>query len=361
MITYSCLGIDVTKNMQYYCSECLTRLNNPQQVTCSNNCSLNGKYRPFSNVSELALNDVRREIRYRIEMYASIMNDYRSKSTSVLPGDVMNGNVYRTMATSTSIKPDQNQVTIMLHTDGAPVTKFHSKSLWPIQGTFCEIPPPIRDHQKAVLMLGAWLGIHHPDRNLLWTTIVEEIRRLFEEEIVVKVNHRSMKFIVRVQFVIFDLPALAMNCNIIQYNGYHACPFCIIKGDCCEKQIVYPHSVCKYNSKTANDYIRHGSMNHSGVTTIGIKGPTPLMEILSLPVQICIDYMHLVCSGHVKTLIGYWHKMLLPSVFIQASDYVTSIILPHSFNYQFSPLLLYGTWKTKMFRSVFKISNQPFA
>ena len=240
----------------------------------------------------------------------------------------------------------------MLHTDGAPVTKAQGKSLWPVQATFCEIPPPLRDHHQAVLVFGAWLGNHHPDRNLLWKRIVEEVEQLFKQEIVVNIAHQPVKFVVRVQLITFDLPALATNCNIIQYNGYHACPFCIIKGECYEKQIIYPHFEQKHKEKTEADFIKYGSTNHSRVTTLVIKGPTPLMQIASLPLQITIDYMHLVCSGHIKTLIGYWNRMLLPSVFGEAAAYLSSVILPHRFNYQFPSLLLYNTWKTKMFRSL---------
>ncbi|CAF1523301.1 unnamed protein product, partial [Adineta steineri] len=58
--------------------------------------------------------------------------------------------------------------------------------------------------------------------------------------------------------------------------------------------------------------------------------------------------MHLVCSGHFKTLITYWERILLPGVFDQGSNYLISIILPHSFKYQFMPLIQYHQWKTKM-------------
>ncbi|CAF3874880.1 unnamed protein product [Rotaria sp. Silwood1] len=60
--------------------------------------------------------------------------------------------------------------------------------------------------------------------------------------------------------------------------------------------------------------------------------------------------MHLVCSGHFKIVITYWEKILLPGVFEQSSNYLISITLPHSFKYQFSPLVQYSQWKTKMFR-----------
>ena len=76
----------------------------------------------------------------------------------------------------------------MLYTDGASITKFGGKSLWPIQAILCEIPPQLRDHKQAIMIFGVWLSTHHPDRNLLWTSIVKQIQQRFGDEITVIVN-----------------------------------------------------------------------------------------------------------------------------------------------------------------------------
>lgn len=322
----------------------------PQQTLCSSFCSSNNKNRSFSNVSELTINDIENEIRSTVERFANVIIDYPHRSQLLLPCDVINGNVYETISSKTSIKQSQYQITVMLHTDGAPITKFNGKSLWPIQATLCEIPPPLRDHKKATMIFGAWLSTRHPDRNLLWMNIVKQIKKLFGNEMIIRINQTPIKFVLRSQLITFDLPALALNCNIIQYNGYNACPFCKITGVSIEKQIFYPYSPTRHQCKTAEDYRRYGIINSSYITTLGIKGPTPLTDILLLPVQLAVDYMHLACSGHMKTLISYWHKMLLPRVFSEASDYLISIVLPHCFKYQFMPLVDYINWKTKLFR-----------
>lgn len=139
----------------YHCVKCLARLTTPQQTTCSLDCSLNDKYRPFSNVSEFVINDVRNEIRSNIIRYSNVIFNYRNQSNLLLPCDVPNADVYKALSKKTSIKNDQQQLTIMLHIDGAQATKFGSKSLWPIQATLCEIPPPLRDQKKATMVLAA--------------------------------------------------------------------------------------------------------------------------------------------------------------------------------------------------------------
>jgi hypothetical protein len=62
----------------------------------------------------------------------------------------------------------------MLHTDGAPITKIGNKSLWPIQCTIAEIPPPVRDRVNATMIFAVWLGGTHPNRELFWTEVVNQ-------------------------------------------------------------------------------------------------------------------------------------------------------------------------------------------
>ena len=169
----------------------------------------------------------------------------------------------------------------MLHTDGAPVTKVGGKSLWPVQCTLVEIPPPLRDHMKATIILGAWLGRSHPNRDLLWSKIVEQIYDLFKNHIIVTTEiGDKIAFSVRAQLITFGLPALAQNCNIIQFNGYDACPDCKIHGIVIERQVFYPYSNLPTARKTDNDYMTLSRHNPMLKAVHGIKGLTPLTKIL---------------------------------------------------------------------------------
>lgn len=38
----------------------------------------------------------------------------------------------------------------------------------------------------------------------------------------------------------------------------------------------------------------------------GLKGPIKISKIISLPDSIPIDYMHLVCLGLFKSILGHW-------------------------------------------------------
>ncbi|CAF4521090.1 unnamed protein product [Didymodactylos carnosus] len=136
----------------------------------------------------------------------------------------------------------------------------------------------------------------------------------------------------------------------MQFNGYDACPYCMIHGIPIERQIFYPYSPVPSPPKTDDDYMELARQDLPAETSMGIKGSTPLTKILIYPDQIAMDYMHLVCSGHFKTLVTYWESLLLPGVLDQGSNYLLSVVLPHCFGYQFMPLIHYSQWKTKMFR-----------
>lgn len=298
------------------------------------------------NASELVINDVKDEIRSTAQRYLNLINEYADCAHRVLPFDVLNGSINQRLRSS-----GERQLSIMLHTDGAPVTTIGGKSLWPIQATIVEIPPPVRDHASAVMVFAAWLGGTHPDRDLLWAAVVHQLQQLGNDGITLTSTDGSkLKFNVRVQLITFDLPAMAQNCNVVQFNGYDACPYCQQHGYAIGTQIFYPYAQIPSARKTDEDYLRGSTSNLPKSRSMGIKGPTPLTKIMLFPAQIAIDYMHLTCSGHFKTLINYWSNLLLPHVFDQASNYLSSCILPHSFGYQFMPLIHFVNWKTKMFR-----------
>ncbi|CAF4503456.1 unnamed protein product [Rotaria socialis] len=350
------IGFDCSKQVDYYCCQCLSHLNTPEQLTCTDGCLFNDKRRPFMNVIELATNNVKDEIFSTAKRYINLINEYYIRSKDILPCDALNGSIYERLGNT-----NQRQLTIMLHTDGAPVTKIGGKSLWPVQATILEIPPPVRDHISAVMVFAAWLGGSHPSRELLWNSIVEQIHNLYNDGIIIKLHDNTkIKFNIRIQLITFDLPALALNCNIVQFNGYDACPFCKIHGYAIGTQIFYAYSQTPSSHKTDHDYIQLSMLNRPRFSSSGIKGPTPLTKIMLFPSQIAVDYMHLVCSGHFKTLITYWNHLLLPHVLDQASNFLQSITLPHSFGYQFMPLTQYTNWKTKMFRDFLLYASPIF-
>ena len=86
------------------------------------------------DVIELVIKNVKDEIRYTTKRYFDLINEYPKCANVIIPGDILNGSVYKRIR----IK-NEKQLTLLLHTDGAPVIKIGGKSLWPVQATIAEV------------------------------------------------------------------------------------------------------------------------------------------------------------------------------------------------------------------------------
>ncbi|CAF3164533.1 unnamed protein product [Rotaria socialis] len=89
-----------------HCVECSEILIKLDQKKCSNACSLNGKYRSYSQIAELAIMNVENEIKRVAKRYIHLINEYPKQAVHLCPSDHIN-----------------------------------DKSVWSVQATIAEIPP----------------------------------------------------------------------------------------------------------------------------------------------------------------------------------------------------------------------------
>ncbi|CAF1561110.1 unnamed protein product, partial [Didymodactylos carnosus] len=247
------INIEPSKKVSYYCRECLYLLKSPQDTHCSRTCLLNDKPRLYIDVVEMIVNDVAKELKAVADRYESLISEY-SADFDRLPYDIPNGAIFRQLPLTVS---KFNHLTIVLQTDGAPLVKVGGKSLWPIQGIIVEIPPPLRDHNSAVMILGAWLGSIHPNRDLMWRGVVDQLKSLHRDGIKLQLIDGTVKpFSVRTQLILFDLPALASHANIKQFNGYDACPHCNYHGKLIGKEVFYPYVSERHEPKRHKHYLK---------------------------------------------------------------------------------------------------------
>ena len=126
----------------------------------------------------------------------------------------------------------------------------------------------------------------------------------------------------------------------------------IFTGVAIGRQVYFPFSRNIDGLKNHQLYLKNAKQAaHQSMQ--GIKGPTPLSSILLLPTQAPYDSMHLVYHGHVKTLLYSWQQMFSKDVFTNGSLFLSKIVLPHSFKYQFTSLSDFSSWKAKMLRDFF--------
>ncbi|CAF4418103.1 unnamed protein product, partial [Rotaria sp. Silwood2] len=120
------------------------------------------------------------------------------------------------------------------------------------------------------------------------------------------------------------------------------------------KMILYPYSGNDYTPRTHNGYVKAAqeaikkSNGGRKVTVDGIKGISALLEIFSYPSQIVFDYMHLVCLGHVPTLIKRWCKIINKKNVQDIDDQLKQIRLPHNMKVNYlDSITAVDQWKAK--------------
>src|SRR4051812_12403141 len=65
-------------------------------------------------------------------------------------------------------------------------------------------------------------------------------------------------------------------------------------------------------------------------SVIGVKSLSCLLEIMGYPQQILLDYMHLVCLGHVQTLIKRWSGLIDKQAAMMMDNMLFTTRVPHN-------------------------------
>ena len=63
----------------------------PYQTQCRLDCSLNGQRRPYKNVGEMFVCDVKEQLSIVVRRYMNLILEYLNQPTAIIPHDVING------------------------------------------------------------------------------------------------------------------------------------------------------------------------------------------------------------------------------------------------------------------------------
>lgn len=145
----------------FLCSSCLQQCGKTTYNTkmCRNeNCSNSKRSLRTNEIVEIVNLDVRNQLKPIINRNIKIL----TQNENYFPvADISNGTFYqKTMSTSKS-----NIITLVLHTDGAPLIRTTKQSIWPLFGSIIEIPPPLREYQNNIILLALWSSKAKPEVN----------------------------------------------------------------------------------------------------------------------------------------------------------------------------------------------------
>jgi hypothetical protein len=203
----------------------------------------------------------------------------------------------------------ENDITLTWNTDGVPVFKSSSYSIWPIQCMVNELPPHLRS--KNILMTGLWFGQTKPHMNTFLKPFVDECRHLENTGFVHKFERIQRKVFPLICSA--DSPARAIVKNCKQYNGKHGCDWCEHPGECVTRERgpptrYYPvrdEPVLRTAKKQAQYAIK---ADETGEPVKGVKG---ISTIEGFPTFDTVkgftpEYMHSVCQGVMRQLANLW-------------------------------------------------------
>ncbi|XP_042149211.1 uncharacterized protein LOC121837608 [Ixodes scapularis] len=191
-----------------------------------------------------------------------------------------------------------SDLTITFNTDGSPIFKSSKTSVWPIQFTVNELPPAVRLHHPT--LAGLWFGKRHPDMSVFLTKFVEEVNTMAPVTWIHGDQQLTSKAFVLCCSV--DTPARAAVQNMVSFNGFFGCPYCLMKGEHEEGCVRYVADEAPI-PRTSELVVRDMELaQRLGSPVNGIKGPSPLMNLegFDLVAGMSVEYMHCVLQGVVR-------------------------------------------------------------
>lgn len=246
--------------------------------------------------------------------------------------------------------PLPDTVHIQINIDGLPLFKSNNQQFWPILGMVEE------DQRRQPFVIAIYLGTHKPsDCNLFLEKFANEFEKLKSQGLDVCGKHISID----ISNFVCDATARAFIKNIKSHNAYHGCEKCTQEGTWMASRMTFPVVGAPLRSDLS--FVNQDDEHHH-------KGPTVLTRIgIGMVSQFPLDFMHLVCLGVMRKLIGLWIKGPLPTRLgmqrlnlISAALLTFSVTLPREFARKGRSLSEVDRWKATEFRT-FLLYTGPVA
>ena len=217
--------------------------------------------------------------------------------------DIRDGRMLQSMIT----KLGSPILSLLFSTDGSPVFKSSGLSLWPIVAFLNELPSKLRF--KVPILAGIWCSAGPVPMSLYFDSFVTELGKLKTQGITWL--HGGSEIVSQVFAVCACPDTLGRSSlqNLIRFNGFYGCSWCLHPGRFLFNQVRYPtldtESTPRLDESLRADAVR---ALRSGATVNGVKGPSCLFNLphFDLVLGFVPDYMHCVCLGVVKMMTEMW-------------------------------------------------------
>ena len=138
--------------------------------------------------------DISSELRHLLEThqnyYSEVMNMNHEMNENF--SDIYDGQNYKHFIQLLPEDHRKSYVSLVFNSDGSPIFKSSTFSMWPIQVNPNELPPSVRS--KKPLTCGLWFGRNKPNMNIFLNPFVQNINKLLDIGIQCNINN-EIKYI----------------------------------------------------------------------------------------------------------------------------------------------------------------------
>lgn len=321
------LSGDFSVTNHYYCSECLQRKNNPDELCNSCESTKSGVFFAFS---------LRELIKYLFEKrgLADVLDKHRESfdESDDFIRDIRDGTEYKRIK---KLLTGIYDLFAMWGTDGVEVTEASHMKLYPSQFTFCDIPHILR--RCFTIFTSIYCGEKSPTMELLLQPLVDELKSIYDEGGVSWTHPRTnvqYKSQIVAPLIIADAPVRADILNMQHHGGINCCNICeqtaeqctvIIKNKEVKKSFllysaipakIRTQSSMQRQAKRAYDLNKKAKTRRVRKTkrkqplkhVKGIKGFSVVAPIPLIDISTCVtpEYMHSICIGSVRHFTHIW-------------------------------------------------------
>ena len=300
-----------------YCPKCLNYVKDSSVIKCQNeNCQHSFESITVPYFIEVPILDQLKSLFSQKGFFNSLQGRFCFNESQ--NSDVYDGRVYKNMFENNGPLSVPENISFILNTDGAPVFKSSSVSVWPLFLTINELSLRQRFMPENMILAGLWFGTLKPAMCTFLKPFVSSMKALSSGIEMYSADRGLFTCKAFLLGVTADLPAKALLCNSVQYNGSFGCWHCLQKGETSTRGKGHVH-VFPFKENSPKGPVRNAEQVLKDAQTIihskktkhtvnGIKGPSwlsfcPKFELID---GFAIDYMHGVLLGVQKLLIRLW-------------------------------------------------------
>uniref|UniRef100_A0ABD2XFI0 Uncharacterized protein n=1 Tax=Trichogramma kaykai TaxID=54128 RepID=A0ABD2XFI0_9HYME len=302
--------------------------------------------------------DIRKLLESNEDYYHDLMYN-RPKERNYLK-DIFDGRMYKKFVSSLPKEDCKSFATCVFNSDGSPVFKSSSYSIWPIQISLNEIPPEIR--QKKTITWALWFGKNKPNMNTFMGVFVNYINVYSKEGITCTIKSKQMKVKLFALCCCVDSIARSPMQGMTQFNGRYGCNWCLHPGVPIKnkksnkttlKFTLLDQEIVLRDSDSTIQHMKEAL--ESGNRVMGVMRPAALINLQKFDIirGFVPDGMHCLFLGVCRQFATYWFEAVNAPFYIPPKErcklekIIKSIKAPNQVSRLSRPLKDRKIWKSR--------------